>query len=150
MVFLDTAQRLRVICIDNLYNTPVINSLSCLVKISSLIRQKDVCISAGKKCSFFGKLGVLYFLVTLVLKLALLPYYRRFVVVNPFHTCGLFLQPLKILENHLVFFVVFREYRKWPVAWNGLNDRKCWYQLTQQFCIPLFITAVYCSKKKEF
>ena len=32
----------------------------------------------GKKCSFFGKFGVLCFLETPVLRFALLPYYRRF------------------------------------------------------------------------
>ena len=31
----------------------------------------------GKKCSFFGKLGVLCFLETPLLRFALLPYYRR-------------------------------------------------------------------------
>ena len=38
-----------------------------------------VCVSGGKKYSFFGKLGVLCFLVTSVLRYALLPYYRRIV-----------------------------------------------------------------------
>ena len=37
-----------------------------------------VCVSGGKKCSFFGKINVLCFLETHVLKFALLPYYRRF------------------------------------------------------------------------
>ena len=31
-------------------------------------------VSGGKKCSFFGKFGVLCFLVILVLRLTLLPY----------------------------------------------------------------------------
>ena len=35
------------------------------------------CISGGKKCSFFGKFGVLCFLERLVLRFALLPHYRR-------------------------------------------------------------------------
>ena len=39
-----------------------------------------VCVSEGKKCSFFGKFGVLCFLETPVLRFALLPYYRRVVV----------------------------------------------------------------------
>ena len=34
-----------------------------------------VCVSEGRKCSFFGKLGVLCFLEALVLRFALLPYY---------------------------------------------------------------------------
>ena len=35
------------------------------------------CVSEGKKCSFFGKFGVLCFLETPVLRFALLLYYRR-------------------------------------------------------------------------
>ena len=35
--------------------------------------------SGGKKSSFFGKFGVLYFLETPVLRVAILPYYRRFI-----------------------------------------------------------------------
>ena len=38
-----------------------------------------MCVSGGKKCSFFGKFGVLCFLETPVLRFALLPYYRRIV-----------------------------------------------------------------------
>ena len=37
------------------------------------------CLSEGKKCSFFGKFGVLCLLETPVLRFALLPYYRGFV-----------------------------------------------------------------------
>ena len=33
-----------------------------------------VCVSRGKKCSFFGKFAVLCFLVTSVLRFALLPF----------------------------------------------------------------------------
>ena len=36
-----------------------------------------MCVSGGKKCSFFGKFGVLCFLETPVLRFALLRYYRR-------------------------------------------------------------------------
>ena len=36
-----------------------------------------VCVSGGKKCSFFQQFGVLCFLVTRVLRFALLPYYWR-------------------------------------------------------------------------
>ena len=35
------------------------------------------CLSGGKKCAYFGKFGVLFFLETPVLRFALLPYYRR-------------------------------------------------------------------------
>ena len=34
-------------------------------------------VSRGKKCSFFGKSGVLCFLGTPVLRFAFLPYYQR-------------------------------------------------------------------------
>ena len=36
-----------------------------------------VCVLVGKKCSLFGKFGVLCFLVTSVLRFGLLPYFRR-------------------------------------------------------------------------
>ena len=36
-----------------------------------------MCVSGGKKCSFLGKFDVLCFLEILVLRFALLPYYRR-------------------------------------------------------------------------
>ena len=46
-----------------------------------LIRTRDthtyVCVSGGKKCSFFRKFDLLYFLETLILRFALLPYYRQ-------------------------------------------------------------------------
>ena len=38
------------------------------------------CVSGGKKCSFFGKVSVFCFLVTPVLRFALLPYYRLIAV----------------------------------------------------------------------
>ena len=38
-----------------------------------------VCVSGGKKCSFFGKFGVLCSLETPVLRFAFFPYYRRLV-----------------------------------------------------------------------
>ena len=39
-----------------------------------------VCVSRGKKYSFFGKFDVLCFLETRILRFALLPYYRRIVI----------------------------------------------------------------------
>ena len=41
--------------------------------------QMHVYVSGCKKCSFFGKLGVLCFLVTSFLRFALSLYYRQFV-----------------------------------------------------------------------
>ena len=43
----------------------------------SLDTHTYVCVSGGKKCSFFGKFGMLCFLKTPVLRFALSPYYRR-------------------------------------------------------------------------
>ena len=40
----------------------------------------NMCVSGGKKCLFFGKFGVLCFLETSILRFALLPYYRRFLI----------------------------------------------------------------------
>ena len=38
----------------------------------------------------------------------------------PFHATGLFLHPLNTSENQ--FSDAFKEYRKWPVAWNRLSS----------------------------
>ena len=43
-----------------------------------------VCVSGDKKCSFFGKFGVLCFLETPVLRFALLRYYRRFALIDEY------------------------------------------------------------------
>ena len=49
-----------------------------------------VCVSGGKTCLFFGNFGVLCFLETPVLRFALLPYYRRIVLVGtPLKLCFL-------------------------------------------------------------
>ena len=40
-----------------------------------------VCVLGSKKCLFLGKFGMLCFLVTPVLRFALLPYYRRIIVI---------------------------------------------------------------------
>ena len=79
-------------------------NLDFIIHISSVIRQKGefqnecfkktkyakhflqppppfdacVCVSGGKKCSFFGKFGVLCFLETPTLRFVLLPYCLRF------------------------------------------------------------------------
>ena len=42
-----------------------------------------VCVSGCKKCSFFGKFGMLCFLETPILRLALLPYYPRIATCEP-------------------------------------------------------------------
>ena len=44
-------------------------------------KHTSVCVSGGKKCSFFGKLSLIFLLVKPVLKFCLLPYYRRIIPV---------------------------------------------------------------------
>ena len=50
--------------------------------ISYLLIRTYVCVSGGKNCSFFRKFGVPCFLETPVLRFALLPYYRRVVIIH--------------------------------------------------------------------
>ena len=51
-------------------------------KISEKQTFLTLCVSAGKKCLFFGNFGVLCFLETPVLRFALFPYYRRTQIKN--------------------------------------------------------------------
>ena len=57
---------------------------------SSVIRQKGegktgvVCITGGKKCSFFGRFGLLCVLETPVLRFAFLPYYQGIIFDGSF------------------------------------------------------------------
>ena len=57
------------------------NLLKNEMNIYPVIRT-PVCVSGGKKCSFFGKFGMLCFLVTPILRFALLSHYWQFVLVN--------------------------------------------------------------------
>ena len=93
-----------------------------------------MCVSGGKKCSFFGKLGVLCFLVTSVLRFDLLPYYRRI-----FHS-----------QLGLVVKVCFR-------YWANLSKciRMCmWRSINVAFFIWTFIllkkTRVFTQKSSLF
>ena len=52
-------------------------SYQSIHRLPNLFLKTCVCVSGSKKCSFFGKFGVICFLVTLVLRFTLLPYYRR-------------------------------------------------------------------------
>ena len=45
-------------------------------------KHTHVCVSGGKKFSFFGKLDLICFPETPVLRFALLPYYRRIQVAK--------------------------------------------------------------------
>ena len=57
----------------------------------------------GKKCSFFGKFGVLYFLVTPVLRFTLLPYYRRII--------------LYFAGNSFINFSLYRNFQTYLKLW---------------------------------
>ena len=67
---------------------------------------RDVCVSGGKKESFFGKFGVLCFFETPVLRFTLLPSYRR-------------IQKLEII-GFLKIFSSAKCYTKW--VQNGPKD----------------------------
>ena len=66
-------------------------------------------ISGGNKCSFFGKFGVLCFLVSPVLRFSLLPYYRR----NS-RSCKHFREVLKVFSE--IYFVKLFELLASPQA----------------------------------
>ena len=59
-----------------------------------LIRTRTyVCVSGDKKCSFFGKFGMICFLETPVLIISLLPYYRWFDV------CRVLAAPVQFIQQ---------------------------------------------------
>ena len=59
-----------------------INCKKCIIVAILIFLNSYVCVSGNKKCSFFGKFGVFCFLETPVLRLTLLPYYRRYMPKN--------------------------------------------------------------------
>ena len=93
-----------------------------------------VCIRS-KKCSFFGKFGVLCFLETPVLKFALLPYYRR-----------------KIWN--FVFFCMLRwrttktilKLRCWPLAFTWYKNF-LWNKNSSRASLPASFSAWFFKKK---
>ena len=117
-------------------------------RISKRVFQENktyVCVSGGKKCSFFGKFGVFCFLETPALRFALLLYYRRTVQSTPYH----------YTENWLhrkCFLCLFREFSKL------LEERLWWnYILVKQQKLLRFATrswslthAWYVLKKNIF
>ena len=107
--------------------------------------------SKGKKWSFFGKFGVLCFLLTPVLTFALLPYYRRISVwwnidLNPFLWQYTILYPLKTSEN--TFSDVFRWYRYGALAWNEPNEYRCQLHIGYYFysCWCCFLILAFNMK----
>ena len=93
------------------------NLISCDLNWSLCFSECKVsthlCVSGGKKCSFFGKFDVLCFLKTPLLRFSLLPYYRRTQCVisqNVLETWGSFLsisqrlsdRRKKLSQNELV------------------------------------------------
>ena len=59
------------LCVSGVRNFRFLENLACFVFV------EHVWVSGGKKCSFFGKFGVLCFLETPVLRFTLFLYYRR-------------------------------------------------------------------------
>ena len=68
-------------------------------KSRQIFWKTNIFYPGGKKCSFFRKFGVICFLVTSVLRFALLPYYRRFT----FTLLSMLLQWLRRFERLIVF-----------------------------------------------
>ena len=62
------------------------NKASQIFRKTNISYPLIVCVSGGKKCSFFGKFGVLCFLETPVLRFTLSPYYQQ--IVDYFHMIG--------------------------------------------------------------
>ena len=74
------SQMIYIIAIlKNLIESPSSVNLQVPLEKESLIifQNTYVCVSGGKKCSFFGEFGELCFLETHVLRFALLPYFGR-------------------------------------------------------------------------
>ena len=77
----------------------------------------SACVSGGKKCSLFGKFGVLFFLETPVLRFAILPYYRRifqnewkFLLLDHSWICCVFLgHKIYCIWNNKLNFIVCRK-----------------------------------------
>ena len=68
-------------------------------------RYTGVLVSGGKKCSFFRKFDLLGLLVTPLLRFALLPYYRRnIVVLPPFFVYFILIFPASQLKICLIFY----------------------------------------------
>ena len=95
-----------------------------------------VCVTGGKKCSFFRKLVVLCFLEISVLRFALLPYYRRYKsliqrrIKNPVeHLRWNFLPKFKYgIYIYIYIYTSWRDFhindklwKFWPDIWKSEN-----------------------------
>ena len=75
------------------------------------------CVSGVRNIRFFGKFGVLFFLETHVLRFALFPYYRRYLVRNVLHNAFVFKTPLSKFS--------WRNFFAEPKKMDGWNDVAC-------------------------
>ena len=98
-----------------------------------------VCVSGGKKYSFFGKFGGLCFLETPVLRFALLPYYRR-IDQTRLVNCWKYL--LQILEE-------FHQRWNFPICINAVDEKLIWdhlFSTCAKFSTKLtFLTPCTCT-----
>ena len=62
--------------------------------VKNIWKLTHLCVSADKKCSFFGKFGILCFLETPMSRFNLLPYYRQLVMK----------QASEFIENHELYW----------------------------------------------
>ena len=87
-----------------------------------------VCLSRGKKYSFFGKFGGLCFFGTLGLRFAFLPYYRRFQIwMNTVF--------LAVQHVNVTFLILldrnFAKLKNWKCIYRCWKTfRACWFYLT--------------------
>ena len=92
-------------------------------KCSRFFGYTYVCISGGKKCSFFGKFGILCFLVTPVLRFALLLYYRP-LYGTVFSSCR---KQLIDLQNKSLFSYDRQSYDiklySWQISYSFMDDQ---------------------------
>ena len=88
--FFPNRNQLCQLCLPPFFGTKAKGQISKRVlqenKVRQILRRTNisypdththVCVSGGKKFSYFGKFGVFYFLVTSVLRFVLFPYYQR-------------------------------------------------------------------------
>ena len=79
-----------------------------------------VCVSGGKKFLFFGNFGVLCFLETPVLRFAILPYYRRYMIF--FHVTVFWYTSYELKTVTVLFLKIH--------VWKYIDARKSFFILS--------------------
>ena len=112
-----------------------------LCRLWSLIWRQ--CVSGGKKCSFFGKFGVLCFLETPVLRFSLLPYHRRFQVTwHLFFFCIYILKSFSLCEQRAS---QNKQLKKFPKIYQKETPTNCWAFSRKSVSITAWQRSYYCD-----